>query len=156
MYEKFGEFDSFHEINTIAEKLKKEKKIEDLYELASENGIANIDVTLYLGNVTDVLLDVHSAGADKIEIEKNNYLKKKHYNNVNIEEIADFLKVKCYLDAMFAENVRRKGKSFYECIRILEGAYVLLQGKYKNVKITTEILSRVAEDYYMEYEEIQK
>lgn len=58
MYEKFGELDSFKEINSLARKLKKEKKIEELYKLAYENGIPKIDVILYWGDATKELTDV--------------------------------------------------------------------------------------------------
>ena len=88
MYEKFGEFNSYDEINTIAENLKREKNSKDLYELAAENGIPEIDVILYWGNITDTFIDMHFAGINKIEMEKNDYLQEKHsINNINVEEL---------------------------------------------------------------------
>lgn len=149
MYEKFGEFNSYDEINTIAENLKREKNSKDLYELAAENGIPEIDVILYWGNITDTFIDMHFAGINKIEMEKNDYLQEKHsINNINVEEIANYLKIKCYKDADFARNVRKRGKNFADCIGSLEGAYVLLKEKFGKEKVTTEILGRVAEDFY--------
>ena len=149
MYEKFGELDSFIEINSLARKLKKEIKIEELYKLAYENGIPKIDVILYWGDATKELTDVNFAAADKIEMEKNNYLQEDHvFEIVNVEEIANYLKIKCYKDADFARNVRKRGKNFADCIGTLEGAYILLKEKFGKEKVTTEILGRVAEDFY--------
>lgn len=123
MYEKFGELDSFKEINSLARKLKKEKKIEELYKLAYENGIPKIDVILYWGDATKELTDVNFAAADKIEMEKNNYLQEDHvFEIVNVEEIANYLKIKCYKDADFARNVRKRGKNFADCIGIFGGS----------------------------------
>lgn len=149
MYEKFGEFDSSIEINLLAGKFKKEKKIEELYKLAFENGIPKIDVILYWGNVTNELIDINFAGVDKIEIEKNNYLQEEHLlKNVNAEEVANFLKIKCYKDADFAKKVRKRGKNFADCMGTLEGAYILLDKKFGKEKVTVEILGRIAEDFY--------
>lgn len=112
MYEKFGELDSFKEINSLARKLKKEKKIEELYKLAYENGIPKIDVILYWGDATKELTDVNFAAADKIEMEKNNYLQEDHvFEIVNVEEIANYLKIKCYKDAVLLVMLG-KGEEF--------------------------------------------
>ena len=111
--------------------------------------IPEIDVILYWGNITDTFIDMHFAGINKIEMEKNDYLQEKHsINNINVEEIANYLKIKCYKDADFARNVRKRGKNFADCIGTLEGAYVLLKEKFGKEKVTTEILGRVAEDFY--------
>ena len=48
MFDKFGEMSSYKEINTLAENLFNENDIENLKEMAKENGISEDFVELYL------------------------------------------------------------------------------------------------------------
>ena len=48
MFDKFGEFDSFNEINELAENLLNEGDIESLKVVAKENGIQADFVDLYM------------------------------------------------------------------------------------------------------------
>lgn len=55
MFDKFGEFNSFGEINELAENLFNEGDIESLKAMAKENGIQNEFVKMYLQGDIPVL-----------------------------------------------------------------------------------------------------
>lgn len=69
MFEKFGEFDSYAEINKAAEGLKAEGDIESLKILAKENGIDEEDVEDYVDGTIDSLTTQASAALGKIIVE---------------------------------------------------------------------------------------
>lgn len=73
MFDKFGEFDSFHEINKAAEGLKEEGDIESLKELAKENGIDHEDVNDYVAGKMAYLATDLTAAVGKLEVEKADY-----------------------------------------------------------------------------------
>ena len=71
MYEKFGEFDSFSEINELAENLFNEGDTTSLKEMAAENGIPEDYVELYLQGDIPMLCDQLTAALGKIDVEVN-------------------------------------------------------------------------------------
>lgn len=121
MFDKFGEFDSFEELNKAAEGLKGEGDIDSLNALAEENGLTKEDVTDYLDGIMPELCTVTTAAIGKLEVEKK---------DLKISEIVqdwyDYIISELMEDKGLAAAVRRKGKSLIGCI----GA--LLKWSYSN------------------------
>lgn len=69
MFDKFGEFDSFSEINELAENLLNEGDIESLKVVAKENGIQADFVDLYANGEIPELCDKLTAALGKIDVE---------------------------------------------------------------------------------------
>ena len=69
MFEKFGEMDSYTEINELAENLCNEEDFDSLEEMAKENGIPGEYVEMYKEGVIPYLCDPATAAIGKIEIE---------------------------------------------------------------------------------------
>ena len=69
MFDKFGEFDSFNEINELAENLLNEGDIESLKVVAKENGIQADFVDLYTHGEIPELCDKLTAALGKIDVE---------------------------------------------------------------------------------------
>ena len=69
MYDKFGEFNSWEEINKAAEGQKEEGDKDALMDLAVENGIDKEDALDYLNGITDALCTPMMAALGKIEVE---------------------------------------------------------------------------------------
>ena len=61
MYEIFGNFDSYEEINACAKGLKAEGDIENLKKLAKENGILEDFVELYMDGMVEELTEAVKA-----------------------------------------------------------------------------------------------
>ena len=70
MYEKFGEFDSFEELNRAAAAQKAEGDEEALFALAQENGLDKEDVEDYLDGIVEELATVSMAALGKLKLEK--------------------------------------------------------------------------------------
>ena len=90
MFEKFGEFDSFKEINELAENLFNEGDIDSLKAMAKENGIQEELVEMYLQGDLPMLCDAVTAAIGKIEIEAAE-LKPKEI----MEDWVEYLKGQC-------------------------------------------------------------
>lgn len=69
MFDKFGEFDSFNEINELAENLLNEGDIESIKVVAKENGIQADFVDLYTHGEIPELCDKLTAALGKIDVE---------------------------------------------------------------------------------------
>ena len=69
MFEKFGELNSFGEINELAENLFNEGDTESLKAMAKENGIQSDFVDMYLQGEIPVLCDQLTAALGKIDVE---------------------------------------------------------------------------------------
>ena len=110
MFELFGEFDSYVEINKAAEGLRNEGDFENLKKLAEENGIPLNEVDRYCDGETDELCSPATAALGKLEIESA------ELNPQQIE--TDWIE---YIQQMILENndfacgVRKKGKTLFEC-----------------------------------------
>lgn len=114
MFDKFGEFNSFGEINELAENLFNEGDIESLKAMAKENGIQNEFVKMYLQGDIPVLCDPLTAAMGKIDVEVAE-LKPKEI----MEDWVEYLRGQCMENEILAYQVRKKGKSLKGCIAAL-------------------------------------
>lgn len=114
MFEKFGEFNSFGEINELAENLFNEGDTESLKAMAKENGIQNEFVQMYLQGDIPVLCDPLTAALGKIDVEVAE-LKPKEI----MEDWVEYLRGQCMENEILAYQVRKKGKSLKGCIAAL-------------------------------------
>lgn len=123
MFDKFGEFNSYQEINELAVNLRKEGDTASIVALAKENGIdADIAEAFIEGDIL-YLCDAMAAAIGKIEIEAA------ELKPVEImSDWVEYLKVRCMEDEETALAVRKTGKS-------LKGAIAaLLVWSFKNHK----------------------
>lgn len=111
MFEKFGEMNSFGEINELAENLFNEGDSASLYEMAKENGIEKEYVDMYLAGDIPALCDALTAALGKIDVEVED-LKPKEI----MEDWVEYLRGRCMENEILAFNVRKKGKSLKGCI----------------------------------------
>ena len=114
MFEKFGELNSFGEINELAENLFNEGDTESLRVMAKENGIQSDFVDMYLQGEIPVLCDQLTAALGKIDVEVAE-LKPKEI----MEDWVEYLRGQCMENELLAFNVRKKGKSLKGCIAAL-------------------------------------
>ncbi len=116
MFEKFGEMDSYKEINELADNLFNEQDIDSFKEMAAENGIEECVVALYLSGDLPELCDAESAALGKIEVECKE-LKPKEI----MQDWVEYIKAQCMAQPKIALAVRKKGKSLKGCIAALLG-----------------------------------
>lgn len=109
MYEIFGEFDSYEEINKTAEGLKAEGDIEGLKKLAVENGFDEEDAEDYADDLVDELCNPLMAAMGKLDVESA-ALGLKSTNRNWLVDVVDVLKGYAR-DGKLATGIRRKGKS---------------------------------------------
>ena len=69
MFDIFGEFDTYEEINQAAQGLREEHDIENLKVLAEENGIEKEITDLYISGQLDELTDCTTAAIGKLDVE---------------------------------------------------------------------------------------
>lgn len=130
MFDKFGEMSSYKEINTLAENLFNENDIENLKEMAKENGIPEDFVELHLSGDIMELCDAETAAYGKIDVEVAD-LKLKGI----MEDWVEYLRVQISDNDLLAHRVRMKDKSLKGCIA------ALLKWSFKNqVPVGKEIL----------------
>ena len=111
MFEKFGEFDTFGEMNELAENLFNEGDIDSIRILAKENGIPEDIVELYIDGEIPYMCDALTAAVGKIDVEAGE-LKIKGL----MEDWAEYIKGQCMENQIIAYKVRNKGKSLSGCI----------------------------------------
>lgn len=99
MFDKFGEFDSFSEINELAENLLNEGDIESLKVVAKENGIQADFVDLYTHGEIPELCDKLTAALGKIDVEAAE-LKPKEI----MEDWVEYLRGQCMENELLAHN----------------------------------------------------
>ncbi len=114
LFEVFGEFDSYEEINKAAAGLFAEGDMENLKKLAEENGLEE-DLQMYIEGVTTELCDPITAALGKLQVERA------YENNMLIGDIADYLSSECD-DIDFAMCIRRKGKRTREALERIVAA----------------------------------
>ena len=114
MFYKFGEFDSFGEMNELAENLFNEGDIDSIRILAKENGIPEDIVELYIDGEIPYMCDALTAAVGKIDVEAGE-LKIKGL----MEDWAEYIKGQCMENQIIAYKVRNKGKSLSGCIAAL-------------------------------------
>ena len=114
MFDKFGELNSYEEINELAENLFNEGDTESLRAMAEENGIQKDFVEMYLQGDLPVLCDAMTAALGKIDVEVKD-LKPEEI----MEDWVEYLRGQCMDDPDLAAAVRKKGKSLKGCIAAL-------------------------------------
>ena len=114
MYERFGELNSFREINELAENLFNEGDADSIRILAKENGIPQDFVEMYIQGDIPELCDQLTAALGKIDIEAAE-LKPKEI----MEDWVEYLRGQCMENELLSFNVRKKGKSLKGCIAAL-------------------------------------
>ena len=133
MFERFGELDSYKEINELADNLFNEGDTESIKILAQENGIANEYVEMYLQGDIPVLTDSLTAAIGKIDVESAE-LKPKEI----MEDWVEYLRGQCMENELLAFNVRKKGKSLKGCIA------ALLMWSFKNQQTVDKDIIKAA------------
>lgn len=116
MWDKFGELDSYKEINELAENLFNEGDTDSLKAMAAENGIGEEFVAVYLTGDSPELCDPLTAALGKIDVEVAE-LKPKEI----LEDWVEYLRGQCLESELLACAVRKKGKSLKGCIAALLG-----------------------------------
>lgn len=111
MFDKFGEFDSWEEINRAAEGQKAEGDLEALKELAKENGFEEADAEDYMNGVVPEFCTPLLAAESKIRLEK----KELKPEGIMIDWI-DYIIGLMSTDERICLAVRKKGKSLKGCI----------------------------------------
>lgn len=106
LYEKYGEFDSYEEINEAAANQKAQGDLEAVKEIAKENGIDEMDAEDFINGDIDTLCTLTSAAVGKLSVEKEEL--------EMVELMSDWeiwIEKECLESSDFAAAVRKKGKS---------------------------------------------
>lgn len=111
MFDKFGEMDSYKEINELAENLFNEGDMDSIRTVAKENGIPEEYAQMYIEGAIPYLTDAFTAANGKLDIECEN-LKP----NGLMEDWTEYIRGLCMEEPKMAAVVRKKGKSLKECI----------------------------------------
>ena len=111
MWDRFGEFDSWEEINKAAEGQKAEGDEEALIILANENGIDKEDAEDYFDGAIQELCTPLTAAFGKLDVE-NEDLKPKDI----MDDWYKYIMTLVAADEQMAIAVRKKGKSLKGCI----------------------------------------
>lgn len=131
MFEKFGEMNSYEEINELAENLFNEGDIESLKVMAEENGIDKEVVCMYVDGAIFELCTPLDAALGKIEMECKELQPKEI-----MADWVEYLKSQCMDNTNLTMKVREKGKSLKGCIG------ELLKWSFKNQQsVNKEILN---------------
>lgn len=112
--EQFGIFDSYKDINELAENLFNEGDLDSIRKLAAENGILEEFVEMYLEGEMPELCDVEAAALGKIDMECLE-LKPKEI----MEDWVEYIKSQCMENRQVAKAVRQKDKSLKDCVATL-------------------------------------
>lgn len=118
MFEKFGEFDSFEEINLAAEGQFNQGDLEALRKLAKENGIPEDLTEMYISGDIPILCDAATAAAGKIEMELNEIRKKKKVDPDMAQAVADYMLSRADREEI-ARQIRKKGKTIEGCLKVM-------------------------------------
>lgn len=111
MFEKFGEFGSYEEINRAAAAQLAEGDTEAIYAIAEENGIDREDAEDYIDGDAAELVTALMAAQGKLKIETTELQPKEI-----MADWLDYIQIQCFEDQEMRLAVRRKGKSLKECI----------------------------------------
>lgn len=111
MFDKFGEFDSFEELNKAAAGQKAEGDVEALKSLAEENGIDPEDVQDYLDGVIEELCTAKTAALGKLAVETAD-MKASEI----VSDWLDYIQMCAMEDLQMCVAIRRKGKTLIGCI----------------------------------------
>ena len=111
MFDRFGEFDSFEEINRAAEGQKAEGDEDALLEIAAENGIDREDAEDYFDGAVNELCTPLIAAMGKLKVEEED-LKPK---DIMLDWL-NYIRTLCAEDEKMQLAVRKKGRSLKGCI----------------------------------------
>ena len=111
MFEKYGEFDSYEEINRAAAAQLAEGDTEAIYAIAEENGIDREDAEDYIDGDAAELVTALMAAQGTLKIETAELQPKEI-----MADWLDYIQIQCFEDQEMRLAVRRKGKSLKECI----------------------------------------
>lgn len=114
MFEKFGEFDSYTEINELAMNLFNEGDTASIRIMAKENGLPAEFADMYITGGIPEICDAFTAAEGKLNIEAAE-LKPKDI----MEDWLEYIKATCAESDKMAAAVRKKGKSLKGCIGAL-------------------------------------
>lgn len=138
MFEKFGNFNTYQEINATAEGLKNEGDTENLYIMAAENGIDKETVQMYLDGEIPFLCDIQSAAIGKLEKEEEELKAAGIMTTEIMSDWVEYIKACAAKDNHMAAAVRAGNKNLKECI------VELLKWSFKNAKPMNEDLLKAA------------
>lgn len=114
MFDKFGEMNSYKEINELAENLFNERDTDSLRVMAKENGIPDDFVEMYLEGAIPELCDSTTAALGKLDVEAAGL----KLNGLMLDWV-EYIKGLCMEEVMVAHQVRKKGKSLQGCMAVL-------------------------------------
>lgn len=119
MFEKFGEFDSYEEINRAAAAQLKEGDTEAVYIIAEENGLDKEDAEDFCTGAIEELTTPELAAAGKLNLETK---------ELGMKDILldwkDSIVEQCIENRELAIAVRKKGKRLEQCMgNILKAAF---------------------------------
>lgn len=113
MFDTYGEFDSYLEINEKADEMFNDINTDsgEILELAKENGIPEEYASAYLEGEVPFICEAASAAVGKIEIEREEITLEGL-----LEDWISYIEAECMEDDQLALAVRRKDKSLKGCI----------------------------------------
>lgn len=111
MFDKFGEMNSYEEINELAENLFNEGDLASLKEMAKENGIPEEFADLYIAGDIPTLCDAMIAANSKLDLECTEFKPK----GIMLDWV-EYIRGQCMEHQAIAIAVRKKGKSLRGCI----------------------------------------
>lgn len=141
MFEIFGEFDTFLELNQVAEGLKEEGDMASLRKLASENGIDEMDTEAYIKGEIPDLSNPMTAALGKLKKEKE-----EESGNYVTTAIIGYLESICD-DIDMALAIRKKGK---RVSKVYDKVYKYAKDNQKNHcgVCSDEKAYQMAREYY--------
>lgn len=111
MFDKFGEMNSYREINELAENLFNEGDLDSIQAMAKENGIEPELVEMYLSGDMQFLCDAETAAIGKLDMESQ------ELKPVGLMvDWVNYVKGQCMESELLAIQVRKKGKTLKGCI----------------------------------------
>lgn len=140
MFDTYGEFDSFEEINARADELMNAGVRKGIVDLAKENGIPEEFAQAFIDGDIPYLCDAATAAVGKIEIERQETV----LEGV-LEDWISYIEAECQEDEELARAVRSKKKSLNGCIAELILASLLNQ-KQVDKAIMDIVEERVKEE----------
>lgn len=114
MFEKFGEFDSYEEINRAAKAQLEEGDLEAIKTIAEENGLDPEDAEDFCTGAIEELTTPSLAAMGKLELEAKDLSL-----TGALRDWTDFIEQLCLEDEEMAFAVRRKGKSLKDCMALI-------------------------------------
>lgn len=140
MFEIFGEFDTFLELNQEAEGLKEEGDMASLRKLASENGIDEFDTEAYIKGEIPDLSNPMTAALGKLKKEKE------ESNRYVTTAIIGYLESICD-DIDMALAIRKKGK---RASKVYDKVYKFAKDNQKDGcgECSDEKAYQMAREYY--------